>query len=61
MAGHDVLAVTLRAIIYYVARTSRVEEKLRAELTSVYSKYAPDEAVPYEELAKLPYLYVLNE
>jgi cytochrome P450 len=60
MAGHDVLAVTLRAIIYYVARTPRVEEKLRAELRSVYSKCAPQEVVSYEELTRLPFLYVLN-
>ncbi|KAI1739632.1 cytochrome P450 [Xylaria scruposa] len=32
MAGHDVLAVTLRAVLYYVARNPRVEKKLRHEL-----------------------------
>ncbi|KAF2676486.1 cytochrome P450 [Lentithecium fluviatile CBS 122367] len=56
MAGHDVLAVTLRAILYYVARTPRVEEKLRAELATVHSKHAIGQAVPYGELSKLPVL-----
>ncbi|XDG03463.1 hypothetical protein ABKA04_003078 [Annulohypoxylon sp. FPYF3050] len=62
MAGHDVLAVTLRAILYYVARTPRVETKLRTELASLESSYAPSDIIPYAELTKLPYLgAVINE
>ncbi|KAI0865170.1 benzoate 4-monooxygenase cytochrome P450 [Xylaria cubensis] len=52
MAGHDVLAVTLRAVLYYVARNPRVEERLRAEL-AVFDEGHP---VAYDELTKLPYL-----
>lgn len=58
MAGHDVLAVTIRAVIYYVARSAQVETRLRVELDSVHSKYALDDDVPFEELNKLPFLYV---
>jgi cytochrome P450 len=51
MAGHDVLAVTIRAVLYYVARNSMVEEKLRAELSLLGPKIPP-----YSEITKLPYL-----
>ncbi|KAI0114132.1 benzoate 4-monooxygenase cytochrome P450 [Nemania sp. FL0031] len=51
MAGHDVLAVTIRAVLYYVARHPHVEEKLRAELMML----GPG-TIPYVELTKLPYL-----
>nr|AVY05537.1 cytochrome P450 monooxygenase [Nodulisporium sp.] len=62
MAGHDVLAVTLRAVLYYVARTPRVEAKLRAELATLGKHYALSDSVPYAELTKLPYLgAVINE
>ena len=40
MAGHDVLAVTLRAILYYVARSPRIETKLRTELVTLEPQYA---------------------
>jgi cytochrome P450 len=56
MAGNDVLAVTLRSILYYVARTPHVEKKLRAELAAQAEVYKPSEAIPYSTLAKLPYL-----
>ena len=56
MAGHDVLAVTLRAILYYVARTPRVETKLRTELATLEPQYAVSNRVPYVELVKLSYL-----
>ncbi|KAI1751962.1 hypothetical protein F4782DRAFT_502759 [Xylaria castorea] len=51
MAGHDVLAVTIRAVLYYVARNPTVEEKLRAELSILGPKTAP-----FSEITKLPYL-----
>ncbi|TRX98039.1 hypothetical protein FHL15_001249 [Xylaria flabelliformis] len=51
MAGHDVLAVTIRAVLYYVARHPAVEEKLRAELAILGPKTAP-----FSEITKLPYL-----
>ena len=56
LAGHDVLAVTLRAILYYVARTPRVETKLRTELATLEPYYALSNRVPYAELTKLSYL-----
>ncbi|KAI1095697.1 benzoate 4-monooxygenase cytochrome P450 [Rostrohypoxylon terebratum] len=56
MAGNDVLAVTLRAILYYVARAPRVEHKLVAELSTKTAKYPLSEMIPYSALADLPYL-----
>ncbi|KAI0855798.1 benzoate 4-monooxygenase cytochrome P450 [Xylaria cubensis] len=51
MAGHDVLAVTIRSVLYYVARHPAVEKKLRAELAILGPKTAP-----FSEITKLPYL-----
>ncbi|KAI0399660.1 benzoate 4-monooxygenase cytochrome P450 [Xylaria palmicola] len=51
MAGHDVLAVSIRAVLYYVARNPAVEKRLRAELAA----WGPG-TIPYTELSKLPYL-----
>jgi cytochrome P450 len=56
MAGHDVLAVTLRAILYYVARSPQVEDKLRAELATIVTHYRSTDTIPYTETLKLPYL-----
>lgn len=59
IAGHDTLAIALRAILYYVARDSRVYRKLQVEI---------DEAVSggrvltcpasFSEASQLRYLYV---
>ena len=56
MAGHDVLAVTLRAILYYVARAPRVEKKLRTELATLELHHTLSSSVPYAKLTKLSYL-----
>ncbi|KAF7862479.1 hypothetical protein EAF04_007352 [Stromatinia cepivora] len=56
MAGHDVLAITLRSIFYYLARTPRVLDKLRTEISSVVGKYSLSTVVPYSEVSHLPYL-----
>ncbi|PHH64517.1 hypothetical protein CDD81_4296 [Ophiocordyceps australis] len=62
MAGHDVLAVTLRAILYHVARSPRVERKLRVELATIATHYRATDAIPYKETSKLPFLgAVINE
>lgn len=55
MAGHDVLAVTIRAVLYHVARNPQVEAKLRAELANV--SHLGVDILPYAELQKLTYLY----
>lgn len=57
-AGHDVLAITLRAIWYYLARHDRVRDKLRDEIRSASGGYPPESFVPFSEVSKLPYLYV---
>ncbi|KAI0446170.1 benzoate 4-monooxygenase cytochrome P450 [Xylaria telfairii] len=51
MAGHDVLAVTIRAVLYYVARDPAVEQKLRAELSVLGPNISS-----FSEINKLPYL-----
>ncbi|KAK6005954.1 hypothetical protein QM012_006364 [Aureobasidium pullulans] len=62
MAGHDVLAVTIRAILYYVARTPSVEAKLRDEIAALSSRYTASELIPYSALMDLKYLdAVINE
>lgn len=55
MAGHDVLAITLRAIFYYVAKYPEVSDTLRQEFEGVEEE--PDTGtVSYETLSRLPYL-----
>ncbi|THV48370.1 hypothetical protein BGAL_0252g00020 [Botrytis galanthina] len=56
MAGHDVLAITLRSVFYYLARTPIVLDKLRAEISSVESKYPLPALIPYSAVLELPYL-----
>ncbi|KAI1342698.1 benzoate 4-monooxygenase cytochrome P450 [Xylariaceae sp. FL0016] len=55
-AGHDVLAITLRAIWYYLARNERVLNKLREEIKLACSDLSPGSQLPFSEASKLPYL-----
>ncbi|KAB8293722.1 hypothetical protein EYC80_009207 [Monilinia laxa] len=56
MAGHDVLAITLRSIFYYLARTPQVLGKLRKEIAPHEEKYPLPHVVSYIEVRYLPYL-----
>ncbi|KAI1162161.1 benzoate 4-monooxygenase cytochrome P450 [Nemania serpens] len=56
MAGHDVLAVTLRSVLYHVARAPQVEKKLRSELATLETNYPISVPVPFSALQELPYL-----
>lgn len=56
MAGHDVLAITLRAIWYYLARSPQAMESLRSEFLPLENEYAPGLPVPYDKLTGLSYL-----
>ncbi|KAL9625856.1 MAG: hypothetical protein Q9160_000176 [Pyrenula sp. 1 TL-2023] len=56
MAGHDVLAITLRAIWYYLARSPKAMKMLRADFQQLEEEYPSNEPVPYEKLSELPYL-----
>ncbi|KAF7957208.1 hypothetical protein EAE96_002799 [Botrytis aclada] len=56
MAGHDVLAITLRSIFSYLARAPIVLDKLRAEISSVESKYPLPALIPYSAVLELQYL-----
>ncbi|PVI01651.1 cytochrome P450 oxidoreductase [Periconia macrospinosa] len=56
IAGQHVLAITLRALVYYLAKYPSCLQKLRAEFAEVDAKYALPSMIPYAELSKLPYL-----
>ncbi|KAI0391871.1 cytochrome P450 oxidoreductase [Xylariaceae sp. FL0594] len=55
-AGHDVLAITLRAIFYYLCCNGRVRAKLRDEIRRLTHDIPPSQTAPSGEIAKLPYL-----
>ncbi|KAL7624947.1 hypothetical protein AAE478_004161 [Parahypoxylon ruwenzoriense] len=55
-AGHDVLAITIRAIWYYLARNDSAMAKLRAEIESASREYSLDSMVPFSMISNLPYL-----
>ena len=56
MAGHDVLATTLRAIFYYLAQDLRILSVLRSEILNASRDVSLDELLPYQQLTRLPYL-----
>ena len=60
MAGHDVLAITLRAIWYYLAQNPRVVKNLREEIATARREegLSDDEnsQLPYSKASSLPYL-----
>lgn len=58
MAGHDVLAITLRAIFYYLARSPRVLSKLRIEIDTVIKDYPLSSPTSSSQIASLFYLQV---
>ncbi|KAI9036750.1 cytochrome P450 [Aspergillus affinis] len=66
MAGHDVLAITLRAIWYYLAQNPRVVKILREEIATARREEGlsdhEDAQLPYAKASSLPYLdAVLHE
>ncbi|KAK7993614.1 hypothetical protein PG989_006995 [Apiospora arundinis] len=56
IAGHDVLAVTLRAVLYYVSRNLSVEQSIRDELSTFKKSYPCSTIISYSELTQLPYM-----
>ena len=56
MAGHDVLAITLRTIFYHLARTPAAATKLREELQAISPEYPTNVPLPYDVLADCQYL-----
>ncbi|KAF1973121.1 benzoate 4-monooxygenase cytochrome P450 [Bimuria novae-zelandiae CBS 107.79] len=56
MAGHDVLAITLRTLFYHLARRQDVRTKLREELSDTEGDYQLPHHLPYSKLSKLTYL-----
>jgi cytochrome P450 len=56
MAGHDVLAITLRAIFYFLAKRPHLLSRCRSEFAKLDGQYPHSEAIPYSAIAKLPYM-----
>ena len=56
MAGHDVLAITLRAIVYYLSHNPPVLLRLRREISATESKHDSSKPLPHYAIAELPYL-----
>lgn len=46
MAGHDVLAITLRAILYFLCKNLEVQGKLRREICKATDDYDASVIVP---------------
>lgn len=55
-AGHDVLATTLRALLYYLARNEVIAQKLRNEILCAVADLDKSSIVPDSVVSKLPYL-----
>ncbi|KAI1389365.1 benzoate 4-monooxygenase cytochrome P450 [Hypoxylon trugodes] len=55
-AGHDVLAITIRAIWYYLASNQHVLSKLRDEIESIDGEHLTSPMIPFTVISKLPYL-----
>jgi len=56
MAGHDVLAITLRAVFYYLSKHPSVRSQLRQELQAKGKNYTLSDPLPYAKLEQCPYL-----
>ncbi|KAI3324021.1 cytochrome P450 oxidoreductase [Xylariaceae sp. AK1471] len=55
-AGHDVLAITLRAVWHYLAQNGHVLKALRAEIEAAAKDTPISSTVPITKISKLPYL-----
>ncbi|KAF2971588.1 hypothetical protein GQX73_g1920 [Xylaria multiplex] len=55
-AGHDVLAITLRAVWYHLARNTRVLSKLHDEIRLLDQRLPSASILPFSEVSRLPYL-----
>lgn len=56
MAGHDVLAISLRAMWYFLAKNPRVLHNLRAELKEAQANVPEGQKLTAQGLSSLPYL-----
>jgi len=58
VTAHDVVAITLRALLYYLARNQKCSQKLRDEITEADQTGRLSSPCKYTEAASLPYLSV---
>ncbi|KAI0380386.1 benzoate 4-monooxygenase cytochrome P450 [Hypomontagnella monticulosa] len=56
MAGHDVLAITLRAIWYYLSQDPSILATLRDEISMAREGLPCDAPLPYSTISTMPYL-----
>lgn len=58
VTAHDVLAITLRAIVYYLCLNVKARQKLCDEIVQADISGELSNPVRYAEATKLSYLYV---
>lgn len=58
VTAHDVLAITLRAIIYYLCKNVKARQKLCDEIVQADISGELSKPVRYAETTKLSYLYI---
>lgn len=58
VTAHDVLAITLRAILYYLCQNAKARQKLCDEIVQADISGELSIPVRYVEATKLSYLYV---
>ncbi|KAI0010206.1 cytochrome P450 [Xylariaceae sp. FL0662B] len=62
VTAHDVVAITLRAVAYYLAKDPSVQEKLQKEIADAAAAGKLSNPAKYSEITALPYvLAVTNE
>lgn len=57
MTAHDVLAITLRAIVYYLCKDSTCQNKLQEEISNAVVSGELSNPAQYTEITTLSYLY----
>ncbi|KAI1751875.1 cytochrome P450 [Xylaria castorea] len=62
VTAHDVVAITLRAVVYYLAKNRGVQNKLHDEISDAIEQSKLSNPAKYSEIASLHYiLAVINE
>ena len=60
VTAHDVLAITLRAVVYYLGKNVGAYHKLCSEISEADERGELSQPVRYVEAAKLSYLYAIS-
>lgn len=60
LTAHDVLAITLRAILYYLCKNPTARQRLYEEILNADVSGGLSKPARYAEVAKLSYLYAFH-